>query len=70
MILDAVVGIGFVEVALALRSAPLAMPLCWAMVGATWWLGGLPSLASTSSRRVSKDEPRPPSRSRRCGCGS
>lgn len=40
--LDALVGFGFVGVALALRGTPLAMRLLWALVGVTWWLGDVP----------------------------
>ena len=43
MLLDAMVGIGFVGVALGVRRAPLAMRVWWGMVGATWWLGGIES---------------------------
>lgn len=41
MLLDALVGFGFVGVSLALRGAPPAMRVWWAMVGTTWWLGDL-----------------------------
>ena len=43
MLLDAMVVIGFVGVAFSVRRAPHAMRVWWAMVGATWWLGGIES---------------------------
>jgi signal transduction histidine kinase len=41
---DALVGFAFVTTGLALRTAPPAMRVMWALVGATWWLGDIPLL--------------------------
>ena len=41
MLLDAAVGLGFVVIALVLTSAPFAMRVWWAAVGAAWWFGDI-----------------------------